>query len=103
MNELDRLIQQKKEIQERIRQIKTNGIIVVDGAKLDVEHYATGKPDEWMISVMMNNLDTGRKNRWFSVVRGTNKTEVMLQIDPLIESLENLKKELQKELAHGRN
>lgn len=104
MNELEKLIQQKKEINERIRQIKTQGIVVVEGAKLDKEHYATDKPDEWMISVWMNNLNTGRRNRWLSVVRGTNKTEVMLQIGPLIESLEKLREELKRELAvNGRD
>lgn len=49
MDKLDKLKQQKKEIEAEIRKL-THQEVTVGRCKFHLEHYATAKPDEWVVT-----------------------------------------------------
>lgn len=72
MKELQRLMKQKKEIEERIRMLK-NIMTVYGCAKLDIEHYPTTRPDEYYIAVKVPGVMPEDQTRYRSIIRGHSK------------------------------
>ena len=88
VTELEELMAERRRINEEIRRIKNKGIVVIpDAVKLDVVHYPTGTPDDWVVSVMVKN---GNSKRWTTVIRDPDWDKAISQIPDLIKNLEAL-------------
>lgn len=88
MNELDLLIQQKKDIEKRIKELKNNAS-VVGQAKIDFEHYSTSKPDRHYLGIFYKPLDS-RRPRWMTIFSANDRKSVVDAIPPIIENLQEL-------------
>lgn len=92
MSELDLLMQQKKEIEQRIRELK-NKAAQYGKAVCDVERYPTDLPDRWYIALEVdycNNWGTRRSPRKRSIINGLSRQEVINQIPDVIRDLQGL-------------
>lgn len=90
MNELEELIRQKKELEERIRQAR-NQTISCGRAKLDVEHYPTQLPDRHYVAIMVDTSYLGdNRNRWRTVANGKTRDDAINQIPTIINDLQSL-------------
>lgn len=94
MTELEELMAQKREIEEKIKRAKNKGVVITTGAKLDVQHYPTAKPDDWYISVAVRPFNT---IKWRGVIRGESREEVIAQLPLVIADLQELQDKLQNE------
>lgn len=88
MNELAELIQQKKEIEQKIKELK-NGTSVVGQAKIDVQHYPTEKPDRHFLAVYYKPLDSGRQ-KWQTIYSANDRQAVINVIPQIIGNLQEL-------------
>lgn len=93
MNELEELLKQRREITERIRQLKEQAVIC-GRAKLDIERFPTSRPDEWYVAI--KQLQFSGREVWRSVIRNTDKQAVIDQIDDIINDLQALKQKVGK-------
>lgn len=101
--ELRKLREQKKQIESQIAILKQQSQ-VCGCAKLDKDHYATSKPDEWYIAVFQECCDEidkkrGVKGRWRSIIRNPDMQKVIDGIDVVIADLQGLKEKI-KENEH---
>lgn len=96
--ELERLIKQKKEIEQRIRELK-NDDVVCGCVKLSKEHYPTPKPDEWFIAVKRRYaFEVGdRQVRYDSIIRTHEKQHLIPLMVEVINDLTELKERLRLE------
>lgn len=92
-SELQDLIKQKREIEERIRQIK-NSIVIYGCAKIDIDHYPTSRPDEWYIAVKVPGVMPEDQARYRSIIRGHSKEECIEKIPTIIKDLQGLYKQV---------
>lgn len=88
MNELDLLIQQKKDIEKRIKELR-NSASVIGSAKIDVEHYATGKPDRHYLAIFYKPLGDGRP-KWQTIFSSNDRKEVVDEIPNIVKCLQGL-------------
>lgn len=88
MNELEKLKEQKREIEAKIRalmnQTEQYGI-----AKVDVEHYPTAKPDRHYLAIHYKPLDNGRQ-KWQTIFSATDRQSVVDAIPGIAENLKQL-------------
>ena len=97
MSELEKLLQQKKEINERIRQLKAQAIIC-GTAKYDTEHYPTDLPDRHFIAVNSCYNYLGREQtRWKTIINGGSRSDLIEKIPPIINDLQTLYNTLKEE------
>lgn len=89
MSELQELMKQKREIEERIKQIK-NATVVCGFAKVDIDHYPTSRPDEWYIAIKVPGVCEGDQTRYRSIIRGHSKEECIEKIPTIINDLQGL-------------
>ena len=92
-DELEMLINQRREIDEKIKMLKTRSIS--EGAcRIGVEHYATEKPDRWYLGMNTRyiNYDHGfrQQNRFRCVINAGTKDDVVNAIPDLIRDLRTL-------------
>lgn len=97
MTELEKLLAQRKAINERIRQIHHEGITSWGIAKIDKEHYPTQRPDEWYIAIKTIPINLDRRSQWNSIICGNDRQEVINAIGSVITSLTQLQNILTKE------
>lgn len=88
MDELEKLIKQKKEIEEKIRILK-NKAAICGMAKVDVEHYATSKPDRHFLAIHYRPLDNGRA-KWQTIFSANDRKSVIEAIPGIINDLKGL-------------
>lgn len=91
---LEELLEKRSEINAQIRLMKNDGIKYCGRVRIDKEHYATSKPDEWRVSIKSNTTDTGSMERWVSVISGTDRETVIMAIPELIANLQRFSTEL---------
>ena len=96
MSELLELLEQKKQIEERIKQLK-NMEICAERSKLSHKHYSGCRVDEWTVSIQCQHLEDERVNRWFPAIYGVNKEEVIKDLEKLIADLQRLQEKMVKE------
>ena len=96
MSELLELLEQKKQIEERIKQLKKLEICA-DRSKFSHRHYSGYRADEWTISIQCRHLNDDRVNRWFPAIYGVNKEEVIKDLEKLIADLQRLQEKMVKE------
>lgn len=88
MNELDDLIRQKKELEQRIKELKNNAS-VCGQVKIDMEHYPTAKPDRYYLAVYYKPLGDGRP-KWQTVFSANDRQKVVEVIPSIIANLQDL-------------
>ena len=98
MNELAELIQQKKEIEQKIRELK-NGTSVVGQVKIDVQHYPTNKPSRYFLAVYYKPLDS-ENSKWQTIYSSNDRMDVIKVIPRVINNLQELY-ELNKEVVES--
>lgn len=86
---LEELKAKRKEIDEQIRAMQ-NKAVTCGRAKLDKDHYATDRPDEYCIAVKRNTTDTGTREAWYSVIRSTDKAVAVGVLPEMIRDLQGL-------------
>jgi hypothetical protein len=91
---LEELIEKRKEIDAQIRAMKNDGSKYCERVRLTKEHYTTGRPDEWRVSIRSNTTGTGITERWISVISGADRETVIMAIPELIENLQGFSREL---------
>lgn len=94
MSEPDKLIAQKKELEQKIREIK-NQNITVGRVMVGKETYPTDLPDRWYVAVTAtyrNGTPKDALGRTMkrAIINGTSKTEVIDQIPDIIRDLQRL-------------
>ena len=100
-SELEKLKAQKKELERQIAALKKNSQIC-GYVKLDKDHYATSKRDEWYVAVFQeyySEYDIHRRRetgRWRSIIRNPDKKVVVSKIDDVIADLQGLKAKLKE-------
>ena len=96
---LQELMEQKKAIECEIKMLK-NQATIYGYAKLDKEHFATDKEDEWYVAIWSEYYDDWYKKhkkeqgRWRSIIRNPDKNLVISKIDDVIADLKGLKEKL---------
>ena len=85
---LEELKQKRKEINEQIKRLENADFFQCGNAKIDKQHYATQKPDEYMICVRYEPVDG--KGKWVSVARNVSKEDVINKIPEIIKDLKGL-------------
>ena len=90
MNELESLMEQKKEINRKIQEIKNRGLVQIGQVKLDKQMW--GSHERWLVAINCADFRvSGNEHRsWKSIINGTNKKDVVKQIPSIIESLQSL-------------
>ncbi len=87
-NELERLKQQKREIEERIKEL-SNDHISHGVVRFSKEHFAGPKEDEYALWIKSRSDE--EPVRWRGVLRNRDREAVIQSIDVLIEDLRALK------------
>ena len=87
-NELERLKQQKREIEERIKEL-SNTNISHGVVRFSKEHFAGPREDEYALWIKSRSDE--EPVRWRGVLRNRNREAVIQSIDVLIEDLRALK------------
>lgn len=87
-NELERLKQQKREIEERIKEL-SNDHISHGVVRFSKEHFAGPREDEYALWIKSRSDE--EPVRWRGVLRNRNREAVIQSIDVLIEDLRALK------------
>lgn len=92
MTELESLIAERNRIQNRINELKERSLIC-GRAKLELDHFATSKPDEWCI-YLQRIIDVpataGRDMKRYSIIRAKTKKDAIGHIDEIIRDLQGL-------------
>lgn len=88
MSELELLIQQKRELEAKIKALK-NQSQQYGAAKVDVEHYPTSKPDRHFLAIYYKPLDDGRA-KWQTIFSANSRQGVVDAIPSIISNLQSL-------------
>ena len=88
MSELESLIQQKKALEKKIKELKRQSV-QFGLAKVDVEHYPTLNPDRHFLAVYYKPLNNGHE-KWQTIYSAKSKQEVIDAIPVIISNLQNL-------------
>ena len=95
--ELEELLEQRRLINARIRQIQAENI-TVGRAKIGVERYPTNKPDRWYVAIKIQQQYPDKKESWRSIISGDTRADVASKIPDVIRDLQRLyDSETQKE------
>ena len=94
--ELQKLIEQKKEIELKIKEL-TNNITKSGRMLIGVEHYPTDKPDRWYLAVQCkttvrktHSLAMESKSVSRTIFNADTKEEVVKEIPAIIKELQEL-------------
>ena len=87
---LEELKAKRKEIDEQIKVLQYGSPTVYGRAKLDRDHYASVRPDEWCIKVKRIINETHDKESWYSIIRSADKEIVISSIPAMINDLQGL-------------
>lgn len=90
-------MEQRRKIDERIRQIK-NSIVIYGCTKIDIDHYPTSRPDEWYVSVKVPGVMPEDHTRYRSIIRGHSKEECIEKIPQVIKDLQGLYKQITEDI-----
>ena len=94
MTELEQLREQKKKIDQRIRELKRREI-VVGKVKIGMESYPTDLPDRYYVAIEAgyrdgNRTDAMGRTAWRSIINGPSKEAVVAGIPEIILDLQAL-------------
>lgn len=100
MTELEELLQQKRDIEHRIKELSYKGFIRCENAKIDRIHYSGSHADDWRVMVLTYNkdyVDMPEKIFWRSICTSTDRQDAIDHIQPIIDSLVELLEKLKKD------
>ena len=94
MNELDELIAQKREIEQKIREVRRREV-TVGKVKVGMEHYPTDLPDRYYVAIETgykggNRKDAMGRSAWRSIINGPSREAVIAGIPEVIRDLQAL-------------
>jgi hypothetical protein len=96
MTELQQLLAQKKEIEDKIQQIK-NQTQIVGRVKIEQRHY-TYKHDKWFICIKMmyDDMPSNFTDRWSPIIQAVDKDQAIQELSDIIQDLTALRNTLSK-------
>ena len=104
MTELDALMAQKREIEAKIRELRTDGVVMTDGAALVKTRSKQYPNGAWRIRLLPREESiSGWRRAQFRgyavnvVVGSTDRAEVIAQLPLVIADLQELQEKLQNE------
>ena len=91
MSEIDELRKQKKEIEDKIKQLK-NKEEKYGNVKLSLETYPGYIKNKWVVSVKVCETSNNGQYReyWRAIIKALSKDEAVKQIPDIIKDLEKL-------------
>jgi len=99
MNELEKLKQQKREIEKRIKELTYGRTVRCGDAKLDRISYSGSHLPDWRVMVWTYQKDyvgKDRKQPWRSICVSTDRQDAINHIQPIIDSLTELLEKLKE-------
>ena len=96
MTELEELMKQKKEIEDKIKELKEKGIVFTN-AKYGIQHYACF--DQYYVAVRVKNIETmpnRERYTWKHIINRHNKEELLPVLREIIKNLTELADEMEK-------
>lgn len=104
MTELEELMAQKKELEAKIRELRTDGVVMTDGAALVKTRSKSNPNGAWRIRLLPREESLcGWKRAQFRssavnvVIGSTDRAEVIAQLPLVIADLQELQEKLQNE------
>lgn len=97
---LEELKAQRKALDDQIKALRNNARIA-GRTKLDMEHFATTRPDEWGVYIRRDTGDTDLREQWKCVIKDTDKEKVIGKIPELVKDLQELLNKACDELRKG--
>ena len=89
--EIEKLQEERRKIDERIKQLRNGSPAISGRAKLDREVYPTQRPDRHYVAILSSNYEVRRENgRWRSIISARTREEAIRQIPDVITDLQNL-------------
>lgn len=95
-DELEKLKQQKKEIEERIKFLR-NKTVGFGSVKIEKVNYAGYRESEWVVSVKRKSVDYEEKERYSQIIKAHDKQKAIDEIDKVISDLQCLRDKLKGE------
>ena len=96
MSELEKLMQEKKELERRIG-LLTRGAVVMESVKLDTIHAVGGNTGKWAVSVLYSHIAKiggsyirQQRNKWVPIVCCDNREEAVTKIPEIVKALNEL-------------
>ena len=96
MSELEKLIQEKKELERRIG-LLTKGTVIMESVKLDTIHAVGGNTGKWAVSVLYSHIarigyasQREMRKKWVPIVCCDNREEAVMRIPEIIKALNEL-------------
>lgn len=100
MTELEKLLQQKEELERKIAEAKCAGTVILDNVKLfQNRNQNASYCDKWAISVRCRDADNPKQERYFPVIKGDSREAVISLLPQTIADLQELCDRLQIEGA----
>lgn len=99
-NEIELLKQQKREIEQRLRELEqAEKYVRIGKVKMTYEHFAGYVPDYYCISVLLDKVTRSqtKKTMWRGIIQGEKKSEAIAQIPEVIADLQELYDKLKGE------
>ena len=99
-SEIELLKQQKREIEQRLRELEqAEKYVRVGRVKMTYERYTGCAPDYYCVSVLLNKvtLSHTKKTMWRGIIQGERKSEAVAQIPEVIADLQQLYEQLKGE------
>ena len=100
MNELEKLKQQKREIEQRIKELTYGKFVRYKDAKIDrIDYPGSNHLPDWRVMVWTYNKDyegKERKNPWRSICVSSDRQDAIDHIQPIIDSLTELLEKLKE-------
>lgn len=100
MNELEKLKQQKREIEQRIKELTYGKFVRCKDAKIDrIDYPGSNHLPDWRVMVWTYNKDyegKERKNPWRSICVSSDRQDAIDHIQPIIDSLTELLEKLKE-------
>lgn len=92
MDELEKLLAQRKELDRKIKELKCASS-TVGSAKIELIHYPSARQSEWVVSVR-TSAQFENEYRWRGIIRHPDKMTAVKKISDVIEDLKALQKNL---------
>lgn len=88
-SELEQLIAQRKEIDKRIKEL-ANPKYEVDGARMLLKKYKTGRPDEWVVTLEEIDGARGKSSAYKQIISAKSCNDAIEYIETQIAILQAL-------------
>ena len=95
MTELEQLIEQRRELDRRIREIREQNI-TCGSVKLYRRHYTGCHPDDWCLAVKTDIHSEFRPVVWRTISADTDREKVVRQLPGIIRDMNELQRRLRQ-------